>query len=388
MRALVFSLLLGPTQGFLTELPRQRQGPYEVTLLLPPSGLYAEEEMEIEFRVVEPDATGPDGGPRPVARARIHAEASMPSMPSMAKFEELAHPEGIPGVFGVHPVFPHGGDYRLCLTILPSEFRRAGDPGPEGPVTFEFPLVVEDATRSPTPAARRVRPFVLDVATTPSRPVAGERVEIHLSVRMASSFEKREVTNFEVQHEKLMHLFLVRDDLAVFAHEHPEPSGPGAFRLRYRVPAPGRYRVFADVAPLDAGSQVLSSTIEVGGAASGRSAPAPAVATTRVALALPEDGLSAGRTAIVEAILTDSEGQPVRDLQPWLGAMAHGILVHEDAETCAHAHPDEREPGVGIAGRVPFLVRLPRPGRYKGWVQFQRGGRVETVEIEVAATPD
>ena len=67
VRALAFFLLLGPTQGFVTELTaRQRQGPYEVTLLLPPSGLYAQEEMEIEFRVVEPDATGPDGGRKPM----------------------------------------------------------------------------------------------------------------------------------------------------------------------------------------------------------------------------------------------------------------------------------------------------------------------------------
>jgi hypothetical protein len=370
---------------------RQRQGPYEVTLMLPPAGLYAGEEMEIEFRVVEPDAPGADGGPKPLAgTARIQAEASMPSMPSMAKFEELAHREAIAGVFGVHPVFPHGGDYRLCLTILPSEFRRAGDPGPAEPLTFEFPLVVEDAASSPTPAGRRVRPFALDVSTTPRRPVAGEPVEIDLSVRMASSFERREVADFELQHEKLMHLFIVRDDLSVFAHEHPELSGPGVFRLRYRFPSPGRYRVFADVAPRDAGSQVLSSIIEFGGAAPPPPAPArvQSVPKTRVALAWPEGGVRAGRTATVDAILTDADGRPVRDLQPWLGAMGHWILVHADGETFAHAHPDEREAGVGAGGRIPFLVRLPRAGRYRGWMQFQRGGAVETIEVEVEATPN
>ncbi len=354
--------------------------------MLPPAGLYAEEEMEIEFRIVEPDTPGPDGAPKPLPWGRIRAEADMPSMPSMAKFDELAHREGIPGVFGVHPVFPHGGDYRLCLTILPPEVQPIGDPRPAQAYTFDFPLVVWDATSSPTPVPRRVRPFELDVTTNPRQPLAGESVEIDLSVRMASSFERREVTDFELQHEKLVHLFIVRDDLAVFAHEHPEPAGPGVFKLRYRFPTPGRYRVFADVAPRDAGSQVLSSTIHVGGQPSAAPSPRPS-ARSRAAFAWPESGMPTGRTVTVEARITEAgaAGRPVNDLEPWLGAMAHLILVHQDAETFAHAHPDDRERNVGAEGRVPFLVRLPKPGHYKGWLQFQRGGKVETVELEVDA---
>ena len=85
------------------------------------------------------------------------------------------------------------------------------------------------------------------------------------------------------------------------------------------------------------------------------------------------------------AALRDAGGRPADDLEPWLGAMAHLILVHEDAETFAHAHPDDRQPGVGREGRVPFLMRLPKPGRYKGWMQFQRKGRVETIELEAEA---
>jgi len=46
----------------------------------------------------------------------------------MARFDEIAHREDSPGVYGVHPTFPHGGDYRLCLTILPPPFPVAGDP--------------------------------------------------------------------------------------------------------------------------------------------------------------------------------------------------------------------------------------------------------------------
>ena len=377
----MFSGTSAPSENSL-----QRQGPYEVRLMLPPSGLYAEEEMEIEFRVVDVETADADGGPKPLSWARIRAEVDMPSMPAMAKFDEIAHREGIPGVYGVHPVFPHGGDYRLCLTILPPEVPPIGESRPAAALTFDFPLTVWDATSSPTPAHRRVRPYELDLTMAPRHPQAGEPVDLSLSVRMASSFEQREVRDFDVQHEKLIHLFLVREDLAYFSHEHPDLAGPGLFRLRYRFPAPGRYRVFADVAPKDAGAQVLSAEVVVGGE------PPPALAApppsaTRAAMALPAGGLRSGRTMTAEVTLTDASGRPVTDLEPWLGAMAHLILVHEDGETFAHAHPDDREPGVGRDGRIPFLVRVPKPGRYKGWMQFQRKGRVETIELSVEAAP-
>ena len=375
------SVLLGTPAAAQTA----RAGPYQVTPMLPPSGLYAGEEMEIEFRVERLDGD-PGKGPAPLTWARIRGVVDMPSMPAMPRFDELAHREGIPGVYGVHPVFPHGGDYRLCLTILPPEIQPVGDPRPTEAFDFEFPLVVYDATSSPTREAAKVRPFLLDVIATPRHPVAGEPVELELRVRLANSFELREVTDFDVQHEKLMHLFIVSQDLAEFAHEHPVPAGPGLFRLTYRFPRAGRYRIFADVAPKDAGSQILSSPIVVGEGRGAAPTPAPLRAPgTRAVLTTPEGGLPRGRTVIVTATLTDERGRPVDDLEPWLGALGHLLLVHQDGETFAHAHPDERERGVGRDGRIPFLVRVSKPGPYKGWLQFQRKGKVETVEVSLTA---
>ena len=181
-----------------------RAGPYQVTLMLPPSGLYAGEEMEIEFRVERLDGD-PGKGPAPLTWARIRGVVDMPSMPTMPRFDEIAHREGIPGVYGIHPDFPHGGDYRLCLTVLPPEIQPIGDPRPTEAFDLEFPLIVYDATSSPTRESAKVRPFLLDVVATPRHPVAGEPVDLELRVRLANSFELREVTDFDVQHERLMH---------------------------------------------------------------------------------------------------------------------------------------------------------------------------------------
>lgn len=390
--ALVFSGATAP----LAEGPIRQAGPYEVTLHAPPDGLYAGEEMELEFRVTDARGSAAEKSPVPVLFARFQCDVDMPSMPSMGRFEEIAHREGVPGVYGVHPTFPHGGDYRFCITLLPPAEQLAMNPRPDAPFTVEFPLEVADASASPRPASSRNRPYRLEAVSAPSAPAAGELAELELRVRLENSPDLREVTDFDLVHEKPMHLFLVRRDLAYFAHEHPEVVSPGVFRLRYRFPAPGEYRLFADVAPRDAGSQVLATSLRVQPGAGATPPPSampsgPVLSAesdgVRVQIEIPVGGIPAGKTILVGATLSDAKGRPVADLEPWLGAVAHLLLVHQDAETFAHAHPDEREPSLGRDGRIPFLVRLPKPGLYRGWLQFQRNGRIVTEEIALEAVP-
>ena len=107
----------------------------QVTLRLPPDGLYAREEMQIEFRVQDTSRPDPLTDFAPVIRATPEAVIEMPEMPGMPKFTETAHAEGVPGDYGIHPTFAHGGAYRLKLAIHPP----AADA-----FTVEFPLEVLD----------------------------------------------------------------------------------------------------------------------------------------------------------------------------------------------------------------------------------------------------
>ena len=400
---LVFALpAMGPA-ALLGQVPaepveaRQRAGRYEVTLHPPAGGLRAGAEMEIEFSVLDFGAADAAGaGPSAVLFARLRCEVDMPSMPSMPRFDEIAHREGVPGRYGVHPTFPHGGDYRLCITLLPPAEQIPMTPKPDGPFTVEFPLAVADASSGRRPFSE-VHPYRLEVLASPSPLVAGAEADLELRVRMENSPDLREVTDFDLVHERLMHLFLVRRDLGYFAHEHPEIVAPGVFRLRYRFLAPGEWRLFADVAPRDAGDQVLQAAVTVRPGEGDPPPPSPmpdvpvlsatAAGGIRADIEVPEGGIPAGRTVTVVAKLSDARGRPIEDVEPWLGALGHLLLIHRDAETFAHAHPDEREPGVGRGGRIPFLVRLPKPGLYRGWLQFQRAGRVVTEEIALEARP-
>ena len=88
------------------------------------------------------------------------------------------------------------------------------------------------------------------------------------------------------------------------------------------------------------------------------------------------------KTEIVPVSFRDrSSGQPATDLENYLGAKAHLILIHEDALTFVHCHPYERASVEDSNGIVPFLVRLPKPGTFHGWLQFVRHGMLNTVEL-------
>ena len=334
-----------------------QSGPYEVTLRLPAGGLFAQEEMQIEYRVVDTTRVDPLLGPAPVIRAQTASRITMPAMAGMPALSETAHPEGVPGEYGIHPFFPHGGDYQLTLHITP--------PGAAA-FTVTFPLAVADAN----PSRRRPPPpFSLELKAA-SAPVAGRPVEIHLTIRRRQT--RQTVTAFELQHERLCHLILVRRDLTHFAHEHPAPQPDGSFRLTYAFPAPGEYHLFADVAPTGAGGHVLLAKLKVGGRPSAAAPPAPSTLAT-----FPADPVPAGRTLHLSATLADPA------IEPYLGARGHLILLHEDAETFVHSHPDDSTPSP--AHEVPFLARFPKPGRYQGWAQFQRRGQVETVPVRFLA---
>ena len=187
------------------------------------------------------------------------------------------------------------------------------------------------------------------------------------------------------------HLIIVRSDLGAFFHEHPDLQAGGTFTHTFTFPTGGTWRVFGDAAPSGAGSQVTSAPVIV----SGDKVKMPSLAPTPLQTA--EQGMTLTRANAVlpakrmfplEFALNDAQGKPITDLQPWLGAMSHLILVNQDAQTFVHSHPDESIATNGRNGKLTFLVRFPKPGLYRGWVQFQRDGQIRTMPFVVHTTEE
>jgi hypothetical protein len=357
----------------------KRVGKYAVELRMPVDGLFAEEEVDVEFRVMDMSDEDPVQGGAPVVKATVTAQTTMPSMPSMPKQKPSTHTEAVPGDYGVIVYFPHGGEYQIDLTITP--------PG-EKAFTVSFRVPVQDAG-DPKKRKPKPKPFTLTLTANPRAPKVGEPVELTLTIKNRAT--GKVVKDFDIAHEQLMHLIVVSKDLSQFAHEHPELQSDGRFTIRYTFPTGGEYRLFADVAPKGAGSQVLMQPLKVSGTAPDVSEWKPvttleAVGGVQANLKNSASNLPARRSITLTFDLKASgAGGAVTDLQPWLGAMGHLILIHRDGTTFVHSHPDETDATNGKNGKLDFLARLPKPGIYRGWLQFQRGGQVWTAPFTVAA---
>lgn len=207
------------------------------------------------------------------------------------------------------------------------------------------------------------------------------------------------VTKYDVVHEKQAHLILISRDLSEFQHLHPDMDPDGTWRGSVTFPKPGPYRFYLDVTPTGASQQVLRSDITVAGEASPATVEVDASPKTvegvRIELSSDPAELKQGDAMLTFRLSRD--GKPVSDLEPYLGAMGHLVIVDEAGEQFLHAHPMNEStessphthaPGEGHAPErggpeVTFHTSFPAPGVYKMWGQFQRGGRILTAPFVV-----
>jgi hypothetical protein len=218
-----------------------------------------------------------------------------------------------------------------------------------------------------------------DLDVTPLRGSGGETTGFDFAVREPGTGSP--VTKFAVVHEKTFHLFVVSRDLAYFTHVHPEARPDGTFRLQHAL-APGPYMLIADFLPEGGTSQMVQKAVIV----PGERRPHP-LADERHGLrvTLETEDVAAARHAMLRFTVTDeATGEPVTDLEPYLGAPAHMLIVRSDLGDAVHAHPEEAATTGPI---VSFHPVLPAAGEFRLWIQFQRRGRVSTHPFTLTVPP-
>lgn len=242
------------------------------------------------------------------------------------------------------------------------------------------------------------REFLVDLTSTPTAPRAGAKTRVRLTVREPVS--RAIVRDFVEVHEKPYHLFVVSQDLEHYDHVHPSQQADGSYVVDVTLPRPGFYKLYSDFLPLGGLPQVVTRSLATAGfsgtLASQRARLVPDETLTRrtdgmrVTLTPPQDGLVAGRDETLQYhIVDDVTGAPIADLEPYLAAFGHTLVLSEDTIHYVHAHPVESLPD----GRLPaaggpnltFKAMLPKPGRYRLWTQLKRRGVVSTVSFTVAA---
>jgi hypothetical protein len=180
------------------------------------------------------------------------------------------------------------------------------------------------------------------------------------------------VRDFDVEHERRMHLILARRDLTGFQHLHPKQGRDGSWSTRVKLPEAGSYRVFADFS-YQGEATTLAGDLRVDGPADLRPLPAPAPLARSDGgydVRLDSSGARPGREAALRFTIT-KDGEPIRT-EPYLGAGGHLVALRDGDLAFLHVHPAADD-------SVEFAATFPTEGRYRLFLQFVHDGRLQTV---------
>lgn len=203
--------------------------------------------------------------------------------------------------------------------------------------------------------------------------------------------------DFALTHTKQMHVIVVRKDLAYFQHVHPEfDAATGVFTLGgLSFPADGPYRIFADFAPSNGQKDAmgmplavtLSEDVKAGDSAKYAAQSLGSEENIKTfdgyEVSLGARGMLTSGSDSMLMFSISQNGKPITNLEPYLGAFGHSVILREGNLDFIHAHPME-DVNSRQTGTVDFMVDFPEAGNYKIFTQFQRGGKVFTTDFVVS----
>ncbi|PTR44782.1 hypothetical protein C8K38_103279 [Rhodococcus sp. OK611] len=225
--------------------------------------------------------------------------------------------------------------------------------------------------------------YTLDLAET----IVG-RGDVDFRFRVLGP-DGRPVTDYTPIHDRDLHLIVVQRELTGFWHVHPELAADGTWSVRLNLPEAGSYRVFTDISPTPLGRTItLGADLAVAGAYD----PRPTPSETRTAVVdgyevILEGNLAPGDGELL-SLTVRKDGRPVTDLQPYLAAFGHLVVLRAGDLAYIHVHPNG-EPGDGVTAPGPdvtFHTAVPGPGIYRLFLDFKHGDTVRTAAFTLVAT--
>lgn len=193
------------------------------------------------------------------------------------------------------------------------------------------------------------------------------------------------VTDFEVQHEKDLHLIVVPRDLSSFQHLHPTRDAGGMWTAAADFSSGGTYRAYTDFKP--AGHQAaltLGVDVAVAGEYRPQKLPVPNTVDTFDGYDVELSGSPTAGEAADLTFTVRRNGKEVTDLEPYLGAFGHLVTIRDGDLAYLHTHPhQEAKAGSSGGPAIMFNTTLPSSGSYRLFLNFQHNGRVQTAAFTV-----
>jgi P-type Cu+ transporter len=265
-------------------------------------------------------------------------------------------------------------------------------------------------------AGMPMRPTMSTMMTTEIPPVdaaeAGVRVQIivpagtrpglpaRVVIKLTDARSGSPVSDLGLTHSVFMHLIATRTDLATFTHVHPEPTGTaGELAVEMTFPTPGQYILNTEFRRDGQLADIHDrQLVTIAGTAP---APRPVTPGPRT---ISVDGVrvelhgraQVGTTSDLTFSLADARsGQPLNNLQPYLAAAGHIVIMRADGQAFAHEHADVRDssgqpvfalPGTTFGPDLPVHAHFDTAGTYRLWGQFRlASGQVITAAFTLTA---
>jgi hypothetical protein len=249
--------------------------------------------------------------------------------------------------------------------------------------------------------------FKMDFETLPGEVGPGQPAVLKFMPKNAA--DNTMLKDLSIVHEMPMHLLMVSSDLSWFVHEHPEAKPDGSYELAYRFPKADNYILYSDITPQGAShNQVFKLTKKVGSGSEAKPDLTPSASFKaegyEYQLVSEPSSLVSGKSSTV-TIRVSKGGKPVTNIDNYLGALGHMVIISEDKEEFLHAHPEDhahtdaekKDPNHGHSHatapapaakgpNISFMTLFPKAGKYKVWAQFNIDGKVRTAEFVVSVS--
>jgi len=211
---------------------------------------------------------------------------------------------------------------------------------------------------------------------------------------------------YDVDMTKYLHLIAVSDDLTTFLHVHPHLDAAGHFHVDVHFPSEGLYHVYADSEPSGIGQQVFRYDLQVGSSRSRVRDLTPTGSEVSIGpyrVSLSTTHLRAAAESRLTVRITE-HGAPADDLHPYLGALAHAVLINTNDLSYAHVHPMQlAQTASDMPDTMPGMMKpplapaqtsspdmmlhenVPEAGTFKIWLQFRGGNRLYVAPFVLTA---
>ncbi|MBN4061756.1 hypothetical protein JYU20_00985 [Bacteroidales bacterium AH-315-I05] len=238
--------------------------------------------------------------------------------------------------------------------------------------------------------------YHIDFHSHPQQFAAGGSAELSFTPKKEG--DESALVPLDIHHEKKIHLMILSTDLSYFEHIHPQYNGQ-----EYLIKVIGKdesftkerglnetefteggdYIMYLDYVPAGAAGHLDKIPLTV----SGPERTNTPLGNQRLVwendeyqVELSADKDLTVNTSIQLKIHITKDGKGVTDLDKYLGALAHMVVLSEDTEEYLHVHPMESATN---GPDVMLNTNFPKAGKYKVFMQFNHNGKVRTTDFVV-----